>query len=153
MMSLSRWKVILVVLATVLGLLFSLPNVLPKSTLDSLPAFMPKKGLNLGLDLQGGSSLLLGVDTVALRAERLTNMTEDVRTSLRNERIAFTDLGQVNGEVTVRITDPGQYAQAQKVLRNAIGAALQGVPGGREVAVSTLPDQRIRLAFVPEAFA
>ena len=152
MMSLSRWKVILVVLATVLGILFSLPNVLPKSTLDSLPAFMPKKGLNLGLDLQGGSSLLLEVDTVALRNERLTNMLEDVRTTLRNERIAFTDLGQVNGEITVRITDPGQYAQAQKLLRNSIGAALAGVPGGREVTVSTLPDQRIRLAFVPEAF-
>ncbi|MGH6967094.1 MAG: protein translocase subunit SecD, partial [Phenylobacterium sp.] len=58
MMNVSRWKVLLVVLATVFGLLFTLPNMLPANVRDRLPAFMPKKVLNLGLDLQGGSSLL-----------------------------------------------------------------------------------------------
>jgi preprotein translocase subunit SecD len=148
-MNLSRWKVLLVVLATVLGLLFTLPNLVPAS---SLPKFMPQKALNLGLDLQGGSSLLLGVDTKALRAERLTNLTEDVRTNLRNEKIEFTDLGQVGGEISVRITDPAKYAQAQNLLRRNLGQPLAGAAGGRELAVSGAADQRIRIAFVPEAF-
>ena len=46
--------------------------------------------MNLGLDLQGGSYLLYSVDTVALRNERLTNLTEDVRKTLTDDQIAFT---------------------------------------------------------------
>jgi preprotein translocase subunit SecD len=152
MMSLSRWKVIVVVLAAVLGALFTLPNMLPDSVLQSLPAFAPKHKLALGLDLQGGSSLLLEVDTAALRAERLTNMIEDVRTTLTQKQIGFTGLGQVNGGVSVRVTDPAQVDAAVKALRGSIGAALQGTPGGRDVVVNTGPDQRILLTFVPEAF-
>ena len=72
MMTLSRWKVILVVLATIFGALFTLPNVLPPDMREQLPGFLPKKALNLGLDLQGGSYLLYSVDTQALRNERLT---------------------------------------------------------------------------------
>ena len=44
-------------------MLFTLPNVLPANVRDSLPGFLPKQTLNLGLDLQGGSYLLLEVDT------------------------------------------------------------------------------------------
>src|SRR5437762_723578 len=104
MMNLSRWKVVLVVLATILGVLFTLPNLLPPSMREGLPGFMPKQALNLGLDLQGGSYLLYSVDTQALRNERLTNLTEDVRKTLTDAQIPFTDLGPVNGALSVRVT-------------------------------------------------
>jgi preprotein translocase subunit SecD len=152
MMNLSRWKVVLVVIATVLGLLFTAPNLLPKSTLAALPGFMPKQTLNLGLDLQGGSSLLLEVDTNALIAERLTNMIEDTRTTLRNASIEITDLGQAGGVISLRITDPTQVAAAQNALRRVIATPLPGAAGGQEVTITTAPDQRLRIAFVPEAF-
>jgi preprotein translocase subunit SecD len=152
MMNLSRWKVLAVVIATVIGLLFTLPNLLPQGAAQSLPGFLPKKALNLGLDLQGGSSLLLEVDTNALMAERLTNMVEDVRTTLRNDQIDFTDLGQVNGGISVRITDPGKVSDAQNALRRTLATPLPGAAGGQEITVTSQPDQRIRLAFVPEAF-
>jgi preprotein translocase subunit SecD len=152
MMNLARWKVILVVLATVLGFLFTLPNLLPAKTRDSLPGFMPKSTLHLGLDLQGGSDLLYSVDTVALRTERLTNMAEDVRTTLHDKQIDFTDLAVSNGEIGLRITDPAQMTDAVNVLRRTVGAPLAGTPGGRDVNVATAADQRIRIAFVPEAF-
>jgi len=151
MLTLSRWKVILVVLSIVFGVLFALPNALPQTVRDDLPAFLPKKTLNLGLDLQGGSYLLLEVDTNALRAERLTNTVEDVRTQLREEQIAFTDLGVVNGGVTLRITDPTQVDAAVRLLRDNIGSVLQGVVGGRDIRISTEANQRLRLEFVPEA--
>ena len=86
MMSLSRWKVVLTILAVVLGVLFTLPNILPPGTVSQLPGFMPKKTLNLGLDLQGGSYLLLEVDTKALKAEKITNISEDTRATLRKAR-------------------------------------------------------------------
>jgi preprotein translocase subunit SecD len=150
MMSLSRWKVLAVVIAAIAGLLFTLPNILPASALQSLP--LPKKTLNLGLDLQGGSSLLLEVNTNALMAERLTNMIEDVRTTLTNEQIGFTDLGQVGGGISVRVTDPGKVSDAQNALRRVLATPLPGAAGGQEITVSAQPDQRIRIAFAPEAF-
>src|SRR2546421_6407070 len=117
MMTLARWKVILVLLATVLGLLFTLPNLLPASARDALPAFMPKNTLHLGLDLQGGSDLLYSVDTVTLRNERLTNMAEEIRTTLHDKQIAFTDLAVNGGEIGLRVTDPGQLNDALNALR------------------------------------
>ncbi len=152
MLTLSRWKVVLVVLSVVLGLLFALPNALPPDVRARLPGFMPNKTLNLGLDLQGGSYLLLEVDTEALRTERLTNMSEDVRTALRAEEILFTDLAVVDGGVNLRVTDPAQVNAAAKVVRENIGNVMAGVMGGRDVTVTTRPDQRIRIDLVREAF-
>jgi preprotein translocase subunit SecD len=148
MLQLARWKLILVGLAAVLGLLFSLPNVLPASTLAGLPGFMPKQQLNLGLDLQGGSYLLLEVDTAALRRERLSNLLEDVRGTLRNEKIAYTGLSLRDRTVTARITDPGQVQRAVTVL-SALGT---GAPGAaRSLTVSAGDDQSVRAVFSEEA--
>src|SRR5436190_24176838 len=108
MMNLARWKVVVVLLATIFGILFTLPNLLPANVRDSLPPFMPKNTLHLGLDLQGGSDLLYSVDTVALRTERLTNMAEDVRGILRDKQVAFTDLAVANGAIGLRVTDASQ---------------------------------------------
>ncbi|TAJ69540.1 MAG: protein translocase subunit SecD [Phenylobacterium sp.] len=149
MITVSRWRVILVVLAALYGILFTLPNVLPASVRDSLPGFLPKQTLNLGLDLQGGSYLLYEVDTAALRTELLTNLVEDSRTTLREAEIDFTGLGVVNGEVNVRINNPAQVDQALKLLREQLGSAM--ATGARDVTVSSAPDQRIRVAFVPQA--
>jgi preprotein translocase subunit SecD len=151
MMTLSRWKVILVVVATIFGAVFTLPNLLPPEARERLPAFLPRKALNLGLDLQGGSYLLYSVDTQALRVERLNNLTEDVRKTLTDEQIPFTNLGQVGGALSVRITDPGQVDKAQTVLRGAIGAPLPGAPRGRDVTVDSAGDQRLKIAFAPQA--
>src|ERR1700761_9514439 len=139
MMNLARWKVILVVLATVLGLLFTLPNLLPPKVVAAMPGFLPKNTLHLGLDLQGGSDLLYSVDTVALRNERLTNMQEDIRTNLHNKNIEFGDLAIVNGEIGLRIKDPAQVNDAVNTLRQSIGTALAGVAGGRDVTVNAQP--------------
>ncbi|HQT53576.1 MAG TPA: protein translocase subunit SecD, partial [Phenylobacterium sp.] len=147
----SRWRTIAVLLSVIFGLLFSLPNVLPQKTLDSLPGFVPKQRLNLGLDLQGGSYLLLEVDTNALRVEKLTNLVEDVRTTLREEKIDFTDLGQVGGAVSVRITDPAQMTAATNLLRRSVGAPLAGSTTGRDVTINTSDDQRIGLVFSEQA--
>src|SRR5690606_5413049 len=97
--------------------LFALPNALPQSAREALPAFMPKNTLNLGLDLQGGSHLLLEVDTEALRKERLVNLVEDVRTNLREKNIPFSDLREVNGAVSVLVTDPARVNEALNLLR------------------------------------
>jgi len=151
MIQISRWKVIAIAISVVFGVLFTLPNVVPQSTLDRFPSFLPKQKLNLGLDLQGGSYLLLEVDVAALRAQRLTNVTEDVRTTLREQNIEFGELGQRGGAISVRITDPAKTQAAATALRNRIGAPLAGAAGGRDINVFVREANRIELTFAAEA--
>ena len=151
MLTLSRWKIILVTFSVIFGLLFTLPNLLPQKTLDGLPGWVPKQKLNLGLDLQGGSYLMYEVDTDALRRERLTNLVEDIRTALRGEQIAFGELGEANGVINVRIAEAGKVNDAANLLRQSVGSPLVGAVGGRDVSVATRDNQRLEITFVPEA--
>ena len=146
MLALSRWKIILVVASALFGLIFTLPNLLPQGT---LPAWAPHQRLHLGLDLQGGSFLLLEVDTNALRKERLTNLTEDVRAKLQAEQIDFSGLGVSGDTINVRITDPTKVDAAYKLLNDSLGERL--LTGGRDVTLQRGPDQTIRVSFVSQA--
>lgn len=149
MLSLSRWKIALVTFSVIFGIIFTLPNLLPQKTLDTLPGWVPKQKLNLGLDLQGGSYLLYEVDTAQLRKERLDNLVEDARTSLRAAGIGFNGLAQTGGIVVVRIDDASKVNAAATELRKLGGQLPGGV--GTDVNVSTKPDQRIELSFAAEA--
>ena len=73
MLRLPRWRVILVIIVSVLGVLFALPNLVPDNVRQRIPAWLPHQTLNLGLDLQGGSHLLLEVDTATLFVRPLSN--------------------------------------------------------------------------------
>src|ERR1700712_2570764 len=105
MLQFSRWKVSLVALAAIFALFFTLPNLLHKSVLNSLPSWVPAKTLNLGLDLQGGSSLLEEADVAGLQKIRLSNLVEEVRSELSGNQIKFSNLGQINNTVSVTIDD------------------------------------------------
>ncbi|MDR3511282.1 MAG: protein translocase subunit SecD [Caulobacteraceae bacterium] len=148
MLSFPRWRVWLCLAAVLLGLVFTAPNVLPSDVLSQVPAWAPHQKLNLGLDLQGGSYLLLEVDTDALKTERLTNLVEDVRKTLADQQVAFTELTQANGVVHVRITDPGQVQNAQQQLQK-LGQPM--ATGGRDVAVTTGADQSLQLKIADQA--
>ena len=81
-----------------------------------MPEFLPSSTLNLGLDLQGGSHLLLSVDTDSVQRERLEDLTSDVRLALRGERIGYTGLGRIDGGVTVTIRKEEDKERAQGIL-------------------------------------
>ena len=57
----ARWKIILIITICCLGIIFVAPNFLSVKQAQSLPSWLPHKQLSLGLDLQGGSHLLLEV--------------------------------------------------------------------------------------------
>jgi preprotein translocase subunit SecD len=149
MLELSRWKILLVLASALFGLIFTLPNVLPDQALRQAPAWLPHDKLSLGLDLRGGSYLLMEVDTVALNQERLTNLTEDIRTKLRVAQVTFDGLGLQGETVQVHVPDAGQYAQAYKLLTNQIGGALTS--GGRDVTIKQTDGNLIQVAYVPQA--
>src|SRR6185437_15329538 len=105
--------------------------------------------LNLGLDLQGGSSLLLEVDARSLKAERLTNLTEDVRNSLRAENIVFDNLHPQGDAVMVHIVDPADMDKAFAALAR-LPQPIQN-SAARDLQVTTQPGQSIQVALSGQA--
>jgi preprotein translocase subunit SecD len=148
MLELPRWRVILCLAAAIFGLLFTLPNALPANVLARVPDWLPHQKLNLGLDLQGGSYLQLELDTNALKTERLNNLVEDVRRTLRDLPVDFSSLGIVGGAVSVRINDPGQVQNALTAIQKLNS---QVAPGVSELSIGAAPDQRILITVTDQA--
>ncbi len=150
MLQLRPWKVALVVFAFVFGVVFTLPNLLPRAVTDGLPSWVPTARLNLGLDLQGGSYLMLEVDTVALKQEKLNNLTEDVRRVLGQKQIAFSGLAINHDAVVARITNAADVAGAYAEL-NKLSAPT--ATGGRDLMVLQGADQTVSLSMPAQSDA
>jgi preprotein translocase subunit SecD len=128
MLQVARWRIILVALVTALGIVFALPNFLPQSVRDSLPGFMPRQALNLGLDLRGGSQLLLEVDVATLRQQQLENVTDQMAEALReaSPAIRYTGRGVVGDAARVRLIEPADTPRALQALRPLIQRPASG---------------------------
>ena len=82
MLQVSRWVKILVSLILLGGILIALPNVLPEQLRAKIPSWAPHDTLALGLDLQGGSYILLEVELDQVMKDRLDSTVGDIRRSL-----------------------------------------------------------------------
>lgn len=133
-----KWKAIVVIAICVLGFLFALPNVLSQRVDDQLPSWLPHKQIALGLDLQGGSHLLLEVDTEAVVRELMEALVDTVRAELRQARIQYTGLGVQGEAVTVTVRDPARADEARTLLRDVSGDTLvqSGEAGELRLALS-----------------
>jgi protein-export membrane protein SecD len=116
MLQIPRWQTVLIALILLAGLVFAAPNLLSDQQARSLPDWAPKQQINLGLDLQGGSYLLLEVQIDAVIDDRLTTLTEDTRIALRREDIGFRNLGLEGEQVTFALRDPSQADRAEQVV-------------------------------------
>ncbi|KAF0117285.1 MAG: preprotein translocase subunit SecD [Rhodospirillaceae bacterium] len=116
MLYFSRLKIGLVVAICMAGLFFALPNVLGCDLAARLPSWW--QPVNLGLDLQGGSHLLIEVGVREVTREQLTNLTESVRDALRQAGIRQQNLTTAAEGITVTIPDPAQREAARELLRD-----------------------------------
>ncbi len=115
MLYFARWKIILIASISALAMLFALPNMFSAAQLQSLPGWMQMR-MPLGLDLQGGSHLLLQMNTNELSDDWLESIADDVRQTLRTERIGYAGLRQAGGEVRVTIRNAEDYDNAFQKL-------------------------------------
>ena len=113
----SKFKIIMVMVICAIGLAFAAPNLFPSDMLKQVPDWLPHKRMHLGLDLQGGSHLLLEVDLKAITRERLNTLVDTVRLILRKARIGYRGLGVEGDAVVFRLRDPDQLSQARELLR------------------------------------
>ena len=148
MVQMSRWKVTLLALALVFGLLFSYANVLTPAQRAALPGWAPSSTLNLGLDLQGGSYLLLQVDVDAMREKRLSNLSEDARQTLSEARIGVAGIVRDGNGVVITLTNPAQMDAGVTAMRNLLGG---GMAMGSDRTVTRQGDNRIRYGFTDAA--
>jgi len=122
MVQLPRWQRVVILVVMLIGILYALPNALPRSTLENWPSWLPREQVNLGLDLRGGSYLLLEVDVVALEAEQLRDLAATVRDVLRQARVGYANLGVRDHRVTFTLREAGKEAEVGTMLREALGA-------------------------------
>lgn len=121
MVHIAPWKIILTALVCVFGVLYSLPNLTGPETRAwmqaNLPGFLPTKTVNLGLDLRGGAHLLYEVDVGVVFKERADMLLQDLRTSLRKERVGYTRISTIPKGVRVKLRDASDGEKTRQTLR------------------------------------
>ena len=118
MLNLPRWQTIGIITVTALAVLFALPNLLPSRVLDHLPGWYAQSRMNLGLDLRCGAHFLLEADLRSLMTERLTNLSDSVRSELRKQQVAYKDVNVEGGRnVVITLRDEAQRSKALEAIR------------------------------------
>src|SRR5260370_970455 len=117
MLYFANWKIALICAVCALGVLLSIPNLLSPSFLARLPSWLPHKQVALGLDLRGGSYLLLEVDVAAAQRERLNSIIDNVRNALRDANIGYTGLNVEGDAITFTVREPDRIEDARQALR------------------------------------
>src|SRR6202158_573860 len=151
MLYFTRWKALGIILIAVVVCLCAVPNFFHEAKVKTWPVWA-QRHLVLGLDLQGGSYLLLEVDSNYVKKEKLDQIRDDVRRTLRDAKIGYTGLAVRNDSVEVRIskdTDAPNALTKLRELSQPLGGLL-GSSGQRSLEVSDAGGGAIRLT-VPHA--
>ncbi len=143
MLRFAIWKIVAILMMTAVAVLVIVPSVLPVSTREalvhSLPSWIPVRTIVLGLDLQGGSHILLEVDSSSVIKTEVQNLRDDVRRILRQERVPITGgIGVLPRGVQVRIPEAAERSRVIPKLREIqapIGNAVLGAGGAAALDV------------------
>ncbi|HVW91362.1 MAG TPA: protein translocase subunit SecD, partial [Devosia sp.] len=154
MLQFSPIRTAIIFIVALLGILYVIPNFLTKDQLAAWPNWLPHQAVTLGLDLQGGSYLLLQVDRQGVIDDRLQELRRDARNILANQNGIGNIITTDKTGLTIELTDPSQRAKADQVLQglqNNVGGSVIGVGGVQELAFSDTPDGKIRIAITDAA--
>ena len=149
----SKWVAVLYGLIVLIGIIIALPNFFTKTQLEAMPSWFPKRQVTLGLDLSGGSYLVLEVDAASLKSDRMRALLDDARGKLRAERIQPQSIRAVGDSVIVTIPDADQRAKADTALKTLIS---QVNTTGFGTAINdidvTSSDNQVRLTLTQAGF-
>jgi protein-export membrane protein SecD len=150
MLYFTRWKALAIILTALVVCLCAVPNFFPEATVKGWPAWAQRR-LVLGLDLQGGSYLLLEVDSNYVKKEKLDQVRDDVRRVLREGKFGYTGIATRPDSVEVRIKDTDVQNALTKLreLSQPLGGLL-GSSGQRSIEVNDAGGGLVRLT-VPQA--
>jgi preprotein translocase subunit SecD len=149
MLDFPRWKVWLVSIVVALGVLLSIPSLIAGTPYASAwPKWLPQYRISLGLDLAGGSHLLLEADQRDAQKTRLQAMEDSVSTELRHDpRIEIGDISTANGTLSFMVRDPTQVDAAVDRMRSLTKPL--ALTGNRDWDVQVVDSTRIVLTPTP----
>src|ERR671915_1828654 len=125
MLHFSRLKAAATLLTALFICLAAVPNFFSDETVRSWPKWAQRQ-IVLGLDLQGGSHILLEVDSAAVRREQSQALLDDVRRVLREARVGYTGLAVRGNGVEVRLREGTDMQQAMSKV-NELSRPLSGI--------------------------
>jgi preprotein translocase subunit SecD len=145
MLDFPRWKVTLLWLIVALGVLFSIPSLIGGTRYaDQWPKWLPQYKISLGLDLAGGSHLLLEADASDAQKQRLQAMEDAVSTELRHDpRIDIGDISTAGGRLSFMVRDATKMDAAFERLRTLTQP--MGLTGKRDWDIQVVDSTRIVL--------
>ncbi len=147
MVQIPLWKRILIIGVIVLSFLYSAPNVIGKSQQEwlknHLPSWMPVKTVNLGLDLQGGSHILLQVDLSSIIKQRSEDMIASVRPLLRDQNIGYKRLAIMDNGVRITPREPADAEKISAAIRT-LDTSLQSTIKEEGIVESVYTETAIR---------
>jgi preprotein translocase subunit SecD len=128
-----------------IGILLAIPAVMPGSMLAKIPDFLPKNQINLGLDLAGGSHILLEADTSQLGKARLDALEDSVLTAMNraDPKISVDGVSRSDGNLSFMVTD---VAQLDKARERILPIIANSTTGGRDWNLSVVDGNRITLS-------
>ena len=144
MLEFSKSQIWGIALVLLLGVLFALPNAFSEREVASWPDFLPKAQVNLGLDLRGGSHILLEADEESLFETRLESLEDNIRSEMRRAdggSIAIGDVSLRGGELSFLVRDMSRVDQAVDIARQLTSGI--GVTGTRDYDVTVEDASRI----------
>ena len=117
MLEFPTWKKVWLWLVTAAALFAAMPSLV-SMTGAAWPEELPDPMVNLGLDLAGGSHILLEADQAQVAAQRLENMEEGVRTVMRQAepRIRIGDVSTADGRLSFMVDDPAEVDAARELI-------------------------------------
>ena len=121
MLNFNGWKIGFIITVCLLGIIYALPNFFNFQR-DGKQSFLPGKTINLGLDLQGGSYLLLEADIDIVLNERLEAVNEDVLKAFKEYEIVLLDKILSDKKLVIEFESNLLVDKAMKVLRQSLGS-------------------------------
>ena len=144
MLDFPRWKITSIIVTLVVLMALSIPSFFPESTTARWP--IPHPRINLGLDLAGGSYLLLEADTQDLAGSRLTQMRDEVQQEMRTgmPKIDIGDISVRGGQLSFLVRDVSQVDEARERLLKITGSGA-GMTGQRVWDINVVDSSRFVL--------
>jgi preprotein translocase subunit SecD len=116
MVHIPKWQVVLVLALLLCGLALAAPNLVSRKAAENIPGWLPHKQISLGLDLRGGSYLLLEAQLESVEQEHFGNLADSLRRELRKAKIGTTDLRVGPKGVSFTLRDPATRARAREIV-------------------------------------
>lgn len=143
MLDFPKWKVWAVWASIALCFLLAIPSFIPEDARARWPGWVPQPVVNLGLDLAGGSSILLEADTADLARTRLAAKRDEIETEFRRQdpRIDIGEISMRDGIISFMVRDPAQVDAARERLLQLTGSGA-GMTGQREWTIEVRDSTR-----------